>query len=356
MRSDDQPPSKASSKAPTLLSSPTAWISAGVAGFLLVCLGVAIDVYKHENGAGTVTWSDPGTIVAIGGLTLAAIGTLSALSLLVVAAAGPAESAVSRRLALAGAWAVVAAAGIGTLIYAATTGITVGGERHASVSAGSTPTRAAQDEPPGAQDRAVLSGTLTLDGAPLDAQFVGVRVIRDGLATACQQTIPSVTGGRYQVAVLADTEQRGCGAPGAALLLWTFVDGTFLYSTQPAPWPGDGAAATLDAAFSSATPDGAVKPATEFKGRLLDRSGASLPGGAVLEAYVDDTLCGITSLRYRGENEMLYTLIVAGPEARAGCAEGAALRFRINGALIEATDVNDLARGGAGHELDLMTP
>src|SRR5689334_20840808 len=61
---------------------------------------------------------------------------------------------------------------------------------------------------------ATLEGTLTVDGAPLDAKFLGARVLRDGLSAACQDAIPSVTAGQYQIPVTSDALVRGCGAPG----------------------------------------------------------------------------------------------------------------------------------------------
>ena len=206
---------------------------------------------------------------------------------------------------------------------------------------------------PGAGERATLRGALTLDGAQLNADFLGVRVLHDGLAAACQNEIPYVIEGRYDIDVAADAEVRGCGSPGAELLLWTFVNDTFVFSNETAPWPGSGAAVTFDASFSSTTPDGASKPVTEFKGHLFDTDGSELPGGTVVEAYVGDVLCGVTSLRYGESVERLYTLIVAGPESIPACAEGATLTFRLDGAPAAETAVNDLARGSEGHELDL---
>src|SRR5688572_5662187 len=85
------------------------------------------------------------------------------------------------------------------------------------------PTPAATSSIPGAHAEAKLTGVLTLDGAALDAEFLGVRVVRDGLVTACQNQIPPVPVGYYDITVAADAEVRGCGAEGAELLLWTFV-------------------------------------------------------------------------------------------------------------------------------------
>jgi hypothetical protein len=207
---------------------------------------------------------------------------------------------------------------------------------------------------PGADERVTLSGTLTLDGAPLEADFLGVRIIRDGLATACQNTIPAVTQGRYEISIAADAEVRGCGASGAEVVLWAFVNDRYFFSIEAAPWP-DNATAIFDASFSSDAPDGATTPVTDFKGHLYDANGGELPGGTVLEAFAGDIRCAVTSLRYgRNDDEgRFYTLIVAGPEAIPGCAEGATLTFRLDGEPAVETAINDLGRGSEGHELNL---
>jgi hypothetical protein len=180
-----------------------------------------------------------------------------------------------------------------------------------------------------------------------------VRVTRDGLSTACQNSIPGVFGGRYQVEVAYDAEVRGCGAPGAGVLLWVYVNDGYLFSEQTRPWqPGD-ETVEFDATFSSSEPLGASTPVTEMKGHLFDRDGSELPGGTVIEAFAGETLCGMTALRPGGVTEGLFTLIVAGPEAVPACAEGATLTFRLDGEPAIETTVNDLGAGSAGHELDL---
>jgi len=223
----------------------------------------------------------------------------------------------------------------------------------ASTIATTTPVATDLTNVPGAEERVTVGGTLTLDGVPLEAEFLGVRVIRNGLATACQYTIPAVMQGRYEIGVVSNAEVRGCGAPGAELLLWAFANGAFIFSNQTTPWPGSGATATFDASFSSDAREGASTPVTEFKGHLFDREGGELPSGTVIEAYVGEVRCGVASLRYGNDVERFYTLIVAGPESISGCAEGARLTFRLNGDLAAETAVKDLGRGSEGHELNL---
>jgi hypothetical protein len=206
---------------------------------------------------------------------------------------------------------------------------------------------------PGADDRVTLRGTLTLDGAPLVAEFLGVRVVRDGLPAACQFSIPTVAQGQYEIMVVADAEARGCGAPDAGIMLWTFANDEFLFSHETLPWPGGGEEAAFNATFSSATPGGASTPVTQLKGRLLAGDGSPLPSGTDIEAYAGDVLCGVASLRYGIDFDRLYTLIVAGPEGIPACAEGATLTFTLDGAPAVETAVNDLDSSGEGTELDL---
>lgn len=194
---------------------------------------------------------------------------------------------------------------------------------------------------PGIDEQASLGGILTLDGALLRADFLGARVVRDGLVTACQDNIPAVTDGTYAITVAADAEVRGCGAPGAEVLLWAFVDDRYFVSTETTPWPGADVSASFDATFSSAAPEGASLPVTGFKGRLFDADGAELPGGTVVEAYIGDVLCGVTSLRYGDTTEGFYTMMVAGPQSVPGCDIGATITFRVDGIPAAETLTND---------------
>jgi hypothetical protein len=206
---------------------------------------------------------------------------------------------------------------------------------------------------PGTGQQATLQGRLTLDGKPLEASFLGARVVKDGRAAACQDAIPSVYGGSYDLPVASAAEVRGCGEAGAAIILWTYVNDRYVFSKETIPWPGDGRTAQVDATFSSAAPEGASAPVTEFKGHLFDAAGQQLPGGTAVEAFVGDVLCGVTSLRRGDVTEGYYTLIVVGPESVPGCERGAMLTFRLDGHMAAETAVNHLGGDAGGGELDL---
>jgi pimeloyl-ACP methyl ester carboxylesterase len=210
-------------------------------------------------------------------------------------------------------------------------------------------TRAA-DEVPGARSRAVLRGNLTLDGAPLDAEFLGATVQRNGLTSPCQYTLPTVDNGRYEITVFADAEVRGCGAKDAQIVLWTYAEDEKLFTTEAIPWPGKGRAAIFDANFSTVEPNGAALSRVELAGEVYDRHGNHLPSGTRVEAYVDETRCGVGTVRRTGSFAG-YLLAVAGPESTPGCERGATLTFRINGRPAVETAINE--RGGRENLLDL---
>jgi len=201
------------------------------------------------------------------------------------------------------------------------------------------------DSVPGAGDRAVVRGNLTVDGAPFDSRWVGAIVRRDGLVSPCQYTLPPVEDGRYEITVLADAEASGCGAPGAEILLWTFAENQILYGREWVAWPGDGGTADFDATFSSSTPAGGAPPMSQFNGEVFNRDGEYVPPGTRVEAHAGDTLCGVGSTRRVGSYSG-YILDVVGPDSVAGCDRDATLTFRIDGKPAVETAVNELGGGG----------
>ncbi len=209
------------------------------------------------------------------------------------------------------------------------------------------------DAVPGATDRVVVRGSLTVDGAAFDANFLGAVVRRAGVITPCQYTLPSVTSGRYEITILADAEASGCGGAGAEIQLWTFVQDQRLFSREALEWPRSGRTTSFNASFSTTTPDGAAPPAaSEFSGEVYRRDGRRLPAGTRIEAYVGSTRCGVASVRRTG-NFSGYILDVSGPDSITGCTRGAALTFRIDGRRATETNVNDPDHSGS---LDLSLP
>ncbi len=193
---------------------------------------------------------------------------------------------------------------------------------------------------PGALDRVVVRGTFTLDGAPLDARFLGAVVRKDGLTTPCQYNIPEVDGGQYEISVYADTESAGCGQPGAEVYFWTNTQDMTMFTSEPLAWPGNGADATFDAGFSTSAPDGGVPPVVQFFGGVFEANGERPAAGARVEAYIGNVLCGVASLRRGGSFEG-YIMSVAGPDEVPGCEIGATITFKIDGRMARQTRVND---------------
>ena len=101
---------------------------------------------------------------------------------------------------------------------------------------------------------------------------------------------------------------------------------------------------------------GAVSAQT-VTGTVTDGSGAELPAGTVIEAFVDDTLCGVTALPQVGMSLFgtgEYYVIVQGPDGIPACSSDGEVTFRIDGEAAEQTAVNDLQ--GESHELNLSLP
>lgn len=198
----------------------------------------------------------------------------------------------------------------------------------------------------GAADRVVVRGTAIVDGAPLEARFVGADVVRDGLMAHCQLGLSSVTGGAFEVTVLAEPEVNGCGAPGSLIVFWTYVGGpqvTQLHSTRALPWPGNGATSTADVTFSTTTPLGASTSVTSFVGEVLDATGHYAPPGTRIEAFAGNVRCGVTAISRTGSFSG-YTLVTAGPDAVPGCTAGSTLSFRVDGQPAMQTSTNDIGQ------------
>jgi len=196
-------------------------------------------------------------------------------------------------------------------------------------------------------DRITVRGTATLDGAPLDADFLGAVVRRDGLITPCQSGIPGVDRGRYVITVLARQAGSGCGRRGAEVVLWTFAGDTKLYSTASLPWPRRGRGAHFDPQFATAMPGGAAPAVTELSGEVFDRDGRRLPPGTRIEALIGNTRCGVASVR-RSETFVGYVLAVVGPQSINGCTQDGQITFLIDGRPATETSVNRLTAAEPG--------
>ena len=204
----------------------------------------------------------------------------------------------------------------------------------------------------GGEDRVVVRGRASLDGAPFDAQYLGAVVKRRGLVTPCQSALPRVRDGRFAITVRARAEALGCGAAGSEIFLWTFVQDQIVYSDQSVRWPGTGKTARFNPRFSINAPTGGVGPIVEFAGEMFDARHRRLPPGAHVEARIGETLCAVATTR-RIDNFTGFSLDVVGPDSIPGCAIGATITFRVNGRDAQETAIN---QAGQSSSLNLSLP
>ena len=204
---------------------------------------------------------------------------------------------------------------------------------------------------PGARRRLVVHGRLELDGKPFDSRFLGAVVLRNGLVTPCQLTLPVVRRGRASITVVADAEGGGCGRPGARIALWTFAHDKIIFSRETWRWPRH-TRLRVEGSFATASPEASVPPRTEFGGSVFRRNGRQLPGGTRVDAYIGATRCGVSSVRRTGSFAG-FSLSVVGPDSIPGCVRGGTITFRVNGRLALDTAVNEPGSAGT---LDLTIP
>jgi len=199
--------------------------------------------------------------------------------------------------------------------------------------------------------RVLVRGMATLDGRPIDSDFVGAVVLADDLVTPCQTTLPAVTAGRYTASVYTAEASAGCGKSGSEVALWIYADDKIVYSTNTLDWPADpSVVATFDPEFTSAQPSGATRPVAQFQGGVFD-NGRPVKSGTV-EAYVGGTRCGVASIR-AGRDFTGYVLSVVGPDSIDRCASGAPIAFRVDGASATAARPVQNTPPGENRTLDL---
>jgi hypothetical protein len=207
------------------------------------------------------------------------------------------------------------------------------------------PGTSAADAVPGAHRRVVVHADLRVNGRRFDSRWLGAVVLDHGLVTPCQLTLTLVRGGRGSIPVVANREARGCGRPGARIALWTFVDDRIVFTETSWRWPRRGRVLNARGSVSSANPDGAAGPRSEFGGGVFRPDGRQLPGGTLIEAFVGHTRCGVATVRRTG-SFVGYSMSVVGPQAIPGCRTGATITFRVDGRRALDTAVNEPGRAG----------
>lgn len=209
------------------------------------------------------------------------------------------------------------------------------------------PGTAKADHRRGTRTRVSLRGQARRDGAEFNTEWIGAVVVDGGLVTACNVTLPPVHAGRFSISVFGANESLGCGRRGAEIVLWTYLDSTKLFATTAIPWPTS-RSIRADVNFEKENPLGAAPANVEFSGEVYRPDGRRVRTGARVEAYIDNTRCGIASTR--SGVFMGYIMSVVGPETVAGCRAGASLEFRVDGVPAVETRTNS---PGQSSQLDL---
>ncbi len=223
----------------------------------------------------------------------------------------------------------------------------------------------------GPGEGATVTGEARLDGERFDARWIGARVRNNGLVTPCQQAIPRIEDGVFEIPVFGETQSAGCGRPGSEILLWTHDGEQMLFATESVLWPDEGGIET-SVEFSTDDPLGASTPTTDFAGEVRDAAGNRITSGALVEAYVGDTLCAVATV-HSGEvifpelTDLIdtvgeaafgsdpfrgYIISVVGPGSIPGCLAGAEIEFRVDGHQTGQSKRNSPAESG---NLDLAT-
>jgi len=206
----------------------------------------------------------------------------------------------------------------------------------------------------GADERVTLRGRATLDGEPLAYAFVWAEVVEGGIRRLCSFDGAPPSDGRYERTLVSETEMAGCGALGMRIRLGASVQGKTYRSANSIAWPVAGGGVRLDVDFSSADVARPADDATAVYGSVFDAAGLRMPRGTRIEALNGATLCGVIGIPAAVmlfQSPDSYDLLVAGPEAVAGCERGGTITFKVNGKEVAQTAINDVE--GDGVPLDL---
>lgn len=121
------------------LASPATWFGVAIVGLMTVFIGLGIDAWRHNNGAGEeslLSLSNPGHLIAGIGLLVTSLGALGGFTASMLRGVRSAEDAIRRFAPVTAAWVAVAVAGIGSIVYIGASGVTVGhGEHNEAVAA-----------------------------------------------------------------------------------------------------------------------------------------------------------------------------------------------------------------------------
>lgn len=213
------------------------------------------------------------------------------------------------------------------------------GERYTSVPRYGSTAASALDS---AGDRVTVTGTVTLNGEPVDEAFLWADVLTDGRRRACSYDRATIDLGTYGMTIAPATETHACGAPGSSIAFTLFDDGE-RYEAAPVAWPAAGGALAIDLAFTE--DERGPNSSTFVGGRLLGKDSDQPSAGTRVEAYIGEVLCGETSVppvRLLFDDASGYGVVVASERMIPGCTNGAPVSFRVDGTPVAQTAENTL--------------
>jgi hypothetical protein len=186
------------------LAEASTLFAIAVAGMVVVFLGLAVDGWRHNNGASEesiISLSNPGHLIAAIGLLITTGAALAGLSMTMLRGVHSVDHAIRRMVPVTAAWVLVAAAGIGSIVYLGASGATIG---HDHVDGANVVGSASDDH-----DHAATGGDTSGGDAGVAAALREEGVIgEDGSATGSPGGIGSSnTDGREAVGI-------GVGDPG----------------------------------------------------------------------------------------------------------------------------------------------
>jgi pimeloyl-ACP methyl ester carboxylesterase len=196
----------------------------------------------------------------------------------------------------------------------------------------------------GADERVTVRANITLDGAPLVYAFIWAEVTDAGLRRLCAFPPAPRPDGVFEQVLASESEKAGCGAPGRRIRIAASVGDRVYFSDESVAWPA-GDSVELDVNFTSEDAERPADNVTPVFGGVYDGGGERLPPGTTIEAYIGDTLCGITGIPASVmlfENPDVYDLLVAGPDAIPGCARDGVVTFKVDGVDVDHTARNVL--------------
>jgi hypothetical protein len=111
------------------LTDAMTWFALAVVGMVVVFGGLAVDAWRHNNGAqeeSLLSLGNPGHLVAGIGLAIVSAAVLGGFSVSALKGVRTAEGAIRRVVPVTAAWVALVTVAVGSVTYIGATGVTVG--------------------------------------------------------------------------------------------------------------------------------------------------------------------------------------------------------------------------------------